>query len=194
MERNDALEELIKLTNQKIGYILATPSDFNQLHLEIKKKLGTTISVSSIKRIWGYVEYDGFPSVSTLNTLARFNDIPGWLNFLADTASSNADESAFLTGTAIDTNSLNFGDLLEICWGSNKGCFLECIGNKRFRVLKSSNIKLQPFDTLTLHSLSVGHPIYATEIYRDKLLIPAYIGAKNGGVSFINKMISKNEQ
>ena len=44
------------------------------------------------------------------------------------------------------------------------------------------NIKLQEGDTLTLHIIGIGHPIYAKDIVRGGEHIPAYEGAKKGGL------------
>lgn len=55
----------------------------------------------------------------------------------------------------------------------------------RFRINSSTNIKLIAGDTFTLHTVCVGHPIYVRDIKRGDTHIPAYIGAKHGGISDI---------
>ena len=73
MEKNDALEALVRITNERLGYEPTTPSEFNDLLLRIQKTTGDSLSLSSIKRLWGYVKYNGDFSQTTLNILARFN-------------------------------------------------------------------------------------------------------------------------
>lgn len=74
MEKNNALEALVDITNNNLGYVPSTPTEFNELSRLIQQKTGRSLSLSSIKRIWGYVKYEGFPSVTTLNILAQYNE------------------------------------------------------------------------------------------------------------------------
>ena len=55
----------------------------------------------------------------------------------------------------------------------------------RFRVNEAHNIKLEPGDVFTLHTLSLGHPVYVSDIQRGDRSLPAYIGAKKGGLTSI---------
>lgn len=189
MDKTTALQTLIDLTNKKHGRQPSSPTEFDDLCRQIKKELGRTISVSSIKRIWGYVPYDGFPTTTTLNILAEFNGLPGWSHLLACSSAEELNESCFLLNSTIDTAKLRDGAQLDIRWSSNKRCIIECIDRKKFRVLQSTNIKLLPGDTFTLHTLSVGLPIYATAVYRGSEMIGDYTGAKNGGVTIINNLL-----
>ncbi len=74
------------------------------------------------------------------------------------------------------------GERLALSWDADKSCELECINDMRFRVNKSHNIKLLAGDTLTLHTISIGHPIYVSDIVRGEDRIEGYIGAKKGGL------------
>ncbi len=186
MEKNIALEALVEITNNNLGYIPSTPTEFNELSLLIKKKTGRSLSLSSIKRIWGYVEYKGFPSVTTLNTLAQYNEFKDWESFMVDKAASDSDDSSFIEKTMINTDTLQTGDRLMLGWGNGKSCEIECVAHMRFRVSSSKNIKLQPGDTFTLHAVCVSHPIYVSDIERGDTRIPAYIGAKRGGITTIS--------
>lgn len=185
MTKKNALELLINLTNKQFGYTPTTPSEFEELRTQVQSVVGTTISLSSVKRIWGYVKSEGFPSASTLNCLARYVGYPSWHDFMMTDLQSNTDDSEFIMDTAINTESLPLGTRCEVRWGSCKMCRMESLGNKRFRVLDSTNIKLLAGDTLTMHTLCVGMPIYASDIDRGDTRIPAYIGAKKGGITIL---------
>ena len=182
MEKNIALEALVEITNNNLGYVPATPTEFNELSLLIKKKTGRSLSLSSIKRIWGYVEYKGFPSVTTLNTLAQYNEFKDWESFMVNRATSDSD-SSFIEKSMIKADTLRTGDRLLLEWGSGKSCEIECVAHMRFRVNNSKSIKLQPGDTFTLHAVCMSHPLYVSDIERGDMCIPAYIGAKRGGVT-----------
>lgn len=181
-----ALETLINLTNARLGYAPTTPSEFNELASDIRKETGRTLSLSSIKRLWGYVRYEGFPSSTTLNTLAIYNGYTSWDSFFSEINRSNSDcESGFLTDSLINADTLKTGDRLQLSWNDDKMCEIECVGELRFRVIMSHNIKLLPGDLFTMHTVSLGHPIYLSNIVRDTLHIPAYYGARQGGLRHI---------
>ena len=184
MEKNIALETLVEITNTNLGYVPSTPTEFNEVCRLIQKKTGRSISLSSVKRIWGYVKYEGFPSVTTLNNLAQYNGFKDWESFIIEKPEISS-RSGFLEGSVIQGGRMKIGERLSLCWAEGKSCEIECIGSSRFRVSKSENIKLLTGDTFTLHTICLGQPLYITNIRRDNLLIPAYIGAKNGGLATI---------
>jgi len=55
--------------------------DFEQLSQQIFAKTKVRLSVSTLKRIWGKVRYDNFPTSATLNALAGFLDYESWRHF-----------------------------------------------------------------------------------------------------------------
>ncbi|MCM1491283.1 MAG: hypothetical protein NC095_10745 [Muribaculum sp.] len=189
MNTEKALIDLIRITNKNLGFEPRTPSEFNQVSLTVKKKTGHTISLSSIKRLWGYVNYNSSPSQNILNILSRFNDFDDWDDYLRRYGSQGIDESShFLNENMIESDSLNQGDILSIKWDKDKSCKILYIGNHRFKVLESSNIKLLPDDEFLMHSVTVGLPFFAAEIHRGSELITGYIGARTSGVKSISKL------
>ena len=72
------IKELIKMVETKLGRPLAAPVDFSLLSLEIEKTLNETISISTIKRLVGYVNDEHRPSVTTLNLLSRYVGFNNW--------------------------------------------------------------------------------------------------------------------
>lgn len=185
MDKNHALEVLIDITNTNLGFSPSSPSEFNELCLSIKSKTGRSISLSSVKRLWGYVHYEGFPSATTLNILAQYNGFKDWDTY----QSGNIDEeSGFLEESVIYATMINPGERLALAWNSNKSCEIECIAPLRFRVNESQNIKLEPGDTFTIHTIILGLPLYISDIERGDTIIPAYIGAKKGGITTITRL------
>jgi hypothetical protein len=56
--------------------------DFENLNQVILDQTSVSLSVSTLRRIWGRVEYNHLPSLTTLNTLARFAGYGDWRNFI----------------------------------------------------------------------------------------------------------------
>lgn len=188
MCKNLALQSLIQTTNRNFGHTPKTPTDFNELSLMVKKKTGSSISQSSLKRIWGYVNYSNFPSPNTLNILSRFNDFEDWEDFLKryDKSMPVVETSEFLNGSVVEAEALSEGDILRLNWEDDKFCEIEYLSDHRFRVSESMNIKLMAGDIFTMHSICVGLPFFAADIHRGDERIPGYVGAKNNGITSIH--------
>ena len=64
--------------------------DFENLANDIFNKTGVLLSITTLKRIWGKVNYQSKPSASTLNGLAKYVDYDSWREFkmFVDHASS----------------------------------------------------------------------------------------------------------
>ncbi|HWB24910.1 MAG TPA: hypothetical protein VG738_05500 [Chitinophagaceae bacterium] len=58
-----------------------TNSDFDNLSDKIEEKTGIRLSISTLKRIWGRVQYNSSPTAATLNTLAKFSGYENWREF-----------------------------------------------------------------------------------------------------------------
>ncbi|MEO6455297.1 MAG: hypothetical protein ABIN97_14550 [Ginsengibacter sp.] len=55
--------------------------DFEKLSSAIEEKIHVILSVTTLKRIWGKVKYNHSPTLTTLNTLAKFLDFEDWRSF-----------------------------------------------------------------------------------------------------------------
>lgn len=182
MEKYHAIENIIQLTNKNAGFTPTTPCDFNTLSIKILKKTQNTISVSSLKRLWGYVQYRSMPSPSTLNILARFNGYSDWETFAKENSTATSETSEFLQGEILDLENVQKGEKIEINWERNKRCLIQNIKDNIFRVIEADNIKLKEGDIFQLDNLCVGMPLCARDIKRNSLTIPAYIGARKEGI------------
>ena len=59
--------------------------DFERLNADIYEATGVSLSVSTLKRVFGKVSYTNLPSLHTLNTLARFAGYEDWNAFKRQT-------------------------------------------------------------------------------------------------------------
>ena len=68
----ETLSRLLRRVEEKVGREMKTPKDFEFLSAQIFEQTRRTISISTLKRVWGYV--DAYKSVreSTLDLLAQF--------------------------------------------------------------------------------------------------------------------------
>jgi len=55
--------------------------DFEKLSIAIEEVTGVTLSVTTLKRLWGKLKYTNIPTTTTLNTLAKFAGYADWREF-----------------------------------------------------------------------------------------------------------------
>jgi hypothetical protein len=58
-----------------------TSYDFEKLSEAIREKTGVILSVTTLKRLWGKLQYNNTPTTTTLNTLAQFAGFDDWRSF-----------------------------------------------------------------------------------------------------------------
>jgi hypothetical protein len=61
-----------------------TTQDFSELSEKILKATGVSLSVSTLKRLWGKVNYQNKPSTATLNALVQFMGFENWQVYRQD--------------------------------------------------------------------------------------------------------------
>jgi len=78
------LENLLKIIEQKLDWGSSETwqsRDFETLNQQILDKTGVSLSASTLRRVWGRVEYNHLPSATTLDALARFGGFESWRMF-----------------------------------------------------------------------------------------------------------------
>jgi hypothetical protein len=84
MGEDSDIKRCLGLIEERLGWGTSTSwvnYDFERLAAAIEEKTGVLLSITTLKRIWGKVKYDSSPTLTTLNTLARFLDFEDWRSF-----------------------------------------------------------------------------------------------------------------
>jgi hypothetical protein len=79
------LAHLLKIIEKQLDWGDASgwqSRDFENLNQLIFEKIKVSLSASTLRRIWGRVEYKHLPSTTTLDTLARFANYENWRAFV----------------------------------------------------------------------------------------------------------------
>lgn len=69
-----------------------TSYDFEKLSEVIQEHTGVTLSITTLKRLWGKLKYDNIPATTTLNTLAKFAGYEDWREFKQQVQPGRASE------------------------------------------------------------------------------------------------------
>lgn len=84
MTSQSHIRKCLSAIEQKLGWGGSdqwTNQDFELLSEEIFKKTGSNLSLTTLKRIWGKVDYRSQPSSSTLNVLAQYLGYAHWRDY-----------------------------------------------------------------------------------------------------------------
>lgn len=173
---------------QRMGQQLQSPADFQLLIQQIWEKQHAVLSLSTIKRLWGYVESNGEPRLSTLNTLAKFLDFADWNAYLVALEQRGGTESAMFTGEGIQTADLQAGDRIAVAWQPNRQCTFRYLGDNQFVVDSSKNAKLQQGTTFSAVRFTIGHPMYLDNILLADGTRTSYVAGKRNGLTYVIKL------
>lgn len=173
---------------QRVGQQLQSPADFQLLIQQIWEKNHAVLSLSTIKRLWGYVESNGAPRLSTLNTLAKFLDFADWNAYLVALEQRGGTESAMFTGEGIHTADLQAGDRIAVAWQPNRQCTFRYLGDNQFVVEDSENAKLQRGTIFSAARFMIGQPMYLDNILLADGSRTSYVAGKRNGLTSVIKL------
>lgn len=181
--------EIVQLRSdieKHIGQALLSPSDFQRLIQQIWNQQHAILSLSTIKRLWGYVDGNGLPRLSTLNTLSQFVGYADWNEYLVALEQRGGNESAIFQGEGISTAMLQTNDKIEVCWQPNRRCIFRYLGDNQFVVEESINAKLHAGDLFNAATFIVGHPMYIDNLLCSDGSRSSYVAGKRHGLTSVN--------
>ena len=188
MQHAPEIHCLCRDLEQRIGQKLQSPADFQLLIQHIWEKQHAVLSLSTIKRLWGYVESNGAPRLSTLNTLAQFLDFADWHTYLVELEQRGGIESAMCMDEGIQTTDLQVGDLIAVAWQPNRQCIFRYLGDNQFIVVESKNAKLQQGTTFSAARFMIGQPMYLDNILLADGTRTSYVAGKRHGLTSVTKI------
>lgn len=186
MSHSPEIQCLRRDIEQHVGQQLQSPADFQLLLQQIWEKQHAVLSLSTIKRLWGYVESNGVPRLSTLNTLARFLNFTDWHAYLVSLEHRGGIESAMCTGEGIQTADLQAEDRIVVAWQPNRQCTFRYLGENQFVVENSKNAKLQQGTTFSAARFMIGQPMYLDNILLADGTHTSYVAGKRHGLTSVN--------
>lgn len=170
---------------KKLQRTMRTPTDFNFFSSQIESVCNEKISVHTLMRLWGYLESNIRPSVTTLSILSRFLGFMDIEEYKIDLDVRLKGESEFIESDTISTDRLNIDDELIVSWDPDREVKLKYLGNNIFEVISNSNSKLKQGMRLRCLSFSRGLP-FLSYIIDAKDEYKNYIGGKKLGIKSLS--------
>lgn len=179
----DLQENQLSILRNEIEQIFSrkvkTPADFVALSEDIQQKTKQYISISTLKRLWGYVKSNPSHRIDTLNVIASYLGFDSWQDYNR----SKTEESDFLhTGQVLSQN-LDANDIVDFSWNPNRHCQAVCQSDGTFCVTQAENCKLKVGDTFKTLGFFYGEPLYITDLTHDAETGLTYVCGRTHGLT-----------
>lgn len=185
MEKDVNIERLKADVEARLQRGMLSPKDFTYLNEVIVNELNERVSVSTLKRIWGYSSYNSKPSASILSSLCRLVGYRDWQDYVAnrENTSRKPSETVMSDKIMVDTD-LEVGAHLRLTWMPQRVCDIEYRGNNEFEVLSSVNTGIKPGDLFDCSLIVSGEPLWLSNLRQFGKAPVAYVCGKMGGIRF----------
>lgn len=168
-----------------LGRRMKTPKDFEYLRENIYLRNNVLVSPTTLKRFWRYLDNDVETRESTLSILARFLGYVDWDDYCCCSLYPNEQQSSPIMSRRLNVaEQLQEGCMLRLTWHPDRICDVEYIGNLTFRVLASTNTRLQVGDTFQCCLIVDGEPLYVDNLVQGGRPPVVYVCGKKSGVRF----------
>lgn len=165
-----------------VGRSIKSPKDFDFLSRQIHGYTKETVSVSTLKRMWGYVSSTSKPSLFNLDLLSRMVGYPSWTAF--SKGQDGKDSSHFFVKSKLVTEALNVGERVKLTWNPGRIIIIRYKGHDVFLVEESIKSKLTKGDVFTCHQFVDSEPLYLSDLQHPDIPLCNYIAGKNGGIKW----------
>lgn len=184
VKENKNIKQLCKQIERVLGCEVRKSHDFDALYASIVSKTHQAISISTLKRLFSYVENDSILRRSTLDILCQYAGYLDWMAFCSALEGEGEIESSPLLGDSLSSDAICLDDRIRVTWNPDRECVFRCTGAHHFEVESSVNSKLSEGDTFTCHLFIKGEPLYLEDLVMRSSQPTNYVCGKSGGILF----------
>ncbi len=166
------------------GRRMQTPQDFDFLAEKILGKTQQRISVSTLKRLYGYVNAESSLRRSTLDILSQYVGYVSWAAFCVRNEEDLPVKSYPLLAESLSADILCEDDRVVVTWMPDRECVFRCTGFHHFVVERSRGSKLREGDTFVCHLFIKGEPLYLESVVMQGAQPVNYVCGRENGVLF----------
>lgn len=183
---NQHIIQLRDLVETSAGIKINTSGDLQRLSELIEERVGYTLSISTLKRIWGKMSNDNKPRIATLDILAQFCGLSNYLAFLSDVcAVKDYSASHTILSDSIVPAHLPVDIVLAVEWNPDRRIIIKHIQDGFFTVVSSIGSKLAVGDRFHCDRLIIGEPCYIDRLEHQGGTSPYYVMGLQGGLTNI---------
>ncbi len=173
------IHELKKQLEGQLKRKMKTPNDFIFLSGVIWDRTHETISSTTLKRLWGYIDGADETRSSTLDILSKSLGYQDWDDFLTHMDKSSGSNPVISFHIGID--GLKTGDRVYVSWKPDRRCTFRYLGDAKFVVEQAENSKLKAGDTFSTTLFILHEPLYLNNLVQgNNPPVPFVVGNRDG--------------
>ena len=158
---------------------MKSPTDFFFLSGAVFERTRETMSPTTLKRLWGYLDGADKTRNSTLEILSRFLGFEGWDHFVEEIDKDNGSDE--VVSPHVKAEELTVGDVIRVSWRPDRHCIFRYLGNMKFIVEEAENSKLKVGNTFYCSLFILDEPLYLSQLVQDNTPpVDFVVGNKDG--------------
>ena len=170
----------------RLGESVRTAAGCELLRNDIEARTGERLSINTIKRIVGVIQYEGKQRLTTLNILGKYMGYTCWDEFIE-----------FINGPSGFVNFMNevhtrlatVGQEVKLQWFPDRTVVIKKQEGPYWKVIESANSKLQVGDVLLMSKARVGWPLNVRDVKRRGVSLGPYRAAEKFGLSTVKRLV-----
>lgn len=174
---------IIKMLVQKTGCDVSTLQGANFLMYDIAAKTGENISINTIKRLVGLIDYNKSHREYILHIIASYLGFSSYEMLLQTVEDKISNFN--IPENFIDLTILPPGAKLELRWSPDRIINIRHLANGIYEVDRSVNSKLKEKDQLQMTYIANSFPLYIKNVVRDGESLGNYSAAMEKGLTEI---------
>ena len=173
------IHELKRQIEEQLRRKMKTPRDFIFLSGVIWDRTHETISPTTLKRLWGYIDGGDQTRSTTLDILSKALGFTDWEDFLAGLDQGSGSDPVLAPHVSADK--LEPDDRLFVSWKPNRRCTFRYLGDTKFVVEESENSKLKKGDTFSATLFILNEPLLLSNlVHGNNPPVPFVVGNRDG--------------
>lgn len=184
--QNEDIRALLDAILQAEGVTEMTPKRFAHLSTRVFARTRQMIGVTTLKRLFGYVNDVTTPRTVTLDILSQYLGYKTFEDFCRLYNDKDIPSSSITLGECVYVDEMEVGDTYRLTWSPNRVCDVEYQGDFTFVIKDSKLSKLIPGTTFRCQLFEKGEELFLDHVYFDeKQRSPLnYIAGKIGGINY----------
>lgn len=174
------ITELRQRIENNLKRKMKTPNDFIFLSGAVWERTHETMSPTTLKRLWGYIDGADQTRNSTLEILSRFLGYNDWDDFVHSI--SQEGNSNEVLSPHVRANELKSGDRVRVSWMPNRRCTFRYLGDEQFIVEEAENSKLKVGNTFYASIFILHEPLYLSRLVQGSNPTVDFVVGNKGGL------------
>lgn len=190
-EKQRMLPSHIKtLVERRFGKTIRYSSDIEALSYDIEASTGLSVSVNTLKRLWGIVCDVKKPRLYTLDIIAKYIGADTWDDLANNKLEDNCN-SGFNRVDVGDAVDIGQGDIVEFSYKPDRKVVCRCVGGNSFLVVSAENSKLMPGDKIEVEHFVLNYPLMVRSVVRDGVQLGRFTAGKTSGITSLHVVKAK---